>query len=63
MNGVIITGRDAYTKTETSGCLNAKANASEATTSLNTKKATLSASTATTGSQSILSGSMIISFL
>ena len=59
VNGVTITGRDTYTKTETSEFLNAKANASDVTTSLNTKQATLSAGTASTGSQSILSGSTI----
>ncbi len=39
--------------------LHAKANASDVTTSLNTKQATLTAGAATTGSQSILSGSTI----
>ena len=53
VNGITVTGIDAYTKTETTNFLNAKANSSDVTASLNTKQATLSAGTATTGSQSI----------
>ncbi len=57
-----------YTRSVTNGLLDAKVDDTEmvnyaiktdVTTSLNTKQATLSAGTATTGSQSILSGSTI----